>query len=232
MKAYGYIRVSSQAQVQGDGFRRQTQAINAYAKTNGVELVRIFREGGVSGTAEEHERPAFMEMMTAILSNGVRTVIVEGLDRLAREYRVQENLLVFMAAHGVALIAARTGENVTEALQADPMRKALVQVQGVFAELEKNTLVQKLRQAREQKRLVAGKCEGRKPASELRPELLAEVRRLRRAKPGQRRLTFAQIAERLNADGVVGMNGQTFTAPALQSLIYRQRQRKTSRPAG
>ena len=45
-------------------------------------------------------------MLTAILSNGVRTVIVERLDRLAREYGVQEQLLVYLAAKGVALCTA------------------------------------------------------------------------------------------------------------------------------
>jgi hypothetical protein len=43
------------------------------------------------------------------------------------------------------------------------MRKALIQIQGVFAELEKGMLVQKLRKARTQVKLTTGRCEGRKP---------------------------------------------------------------------
>ena len=101
--------------------------------------------------------------MAAILVNGVRTVIVEGIDRLARELRIQEALLVYMAAKGVDLLSARTEENVTQAIQADPMKKALVQIQGVFAELDKNLTVKRLRKARDAKSAEQKKrCEGRK----------------------------------------------------------------------
>ena len=113
MKAFGYVRVSSQGQVDGDGFRRQEEEISAYCKANKIELVDVYREEGVSGTTDETDRPAFQEMVSAILKNGVRTVIVEGLDRLAREYRIQETLIVYLAEKCITLINARTGENVT-----------------------------------------------------------------------------------------------------------------------
>jgi site-specific DNA recombinase len=137
--------------VEGHGFDRQEEACRAYAKKAGYEIVGTFQEEGVSGAKDETERPAFQEMMAAILVNGVRTVIVEGMDRLARELRVQEALLVYMAAKGVDLLSARTEENVTQAIQADPMKKALVQIQGVFAELDKNLAVKRLRKARDAK---------------------------------------------------------------------------------
>lgn len=221
MKAFAYVRVSGKGQVEGDGFRRQEAEIASYAKAHKVEIVHTYREEGVSGTTDEADRPAFQDMVAAILRNGVRTIIVEGLDRLAREYRIQETLLVYLASKGIDLIAARTGENVTEAVMADPMRKALVQIQGVFAELEKGMLVKKLRTAREQKRKVEGKCEGRKPISETDPELLAEVRRLRHAKPGQKRMSYAKIAEQLNAAGRTHSKGKPFTPTGVQSIIAR-----------
>ena len=37
MKAFGYLRVSGQGQVQGDGFTRQEEAIKAYAEKAGYE---------------------------------------------------------------------------------------------------------------------------------------------------------------------------------------------------
>lgn len=226
MEAFGYVRVSGKGQVDGDGFRRQEAEIEAYAKANKVQVVHVYREEGVSGTADEADRPAFQEMVAAILRNGVRTVIVEGLDRLAREYRIQETLLVYLASKSITLIAARTGENVTEAVMADPMRKALVQIQGVFAELEKGLLVKKLRVAREAKREETGKCEGRKGISEAAPELLAEVRRLRHAKPGQKKMSYAKIAEHLNSKGVLNLNGKPFTNSGVQMMLFRHGTRK------
>ena len=59
-RAYGYIRVSGRAQVDGDGLIRQEKAILDYAKANGITIENIFREEGVSGTLEH--RPALAEL--------------------------------------------------------------------------------------------------------------------------------------------------------------------------
>lgn len=229
MKAFGYLRVSSQGQVDGDGFARQEAAIRSYATAHDIELVRIYREEGVSGTVEV--RPALADMMLSLEKNGhgVKLVIIEKLDRLARDLMVQEAIVHDLTDGGFRLESALEGADL---LKKDPSRKLMRQIFGAFSEYDKSMIVEKLRAARMRIREREGRCEGRKPTSELRPELLAEVRRLRRAKPGQKRLTFAQIAERMNDDGVVGMNGQPFTAAALQSLIYRQGKRRASRPAG
>ena len=45
-------------------------------------------------------------------------------------------------------VSASTGEDVTATMRDDPMRKALIQIQGVFAELDKSLLVRKLRKGR------------------------------------------------------------------------------------
>jgi hypothetical protein len=49
---------------------------------------------------------------------------VERLDRLAREYVVQEQLLIYLASKGIVLLNASSGENITEAINSDPMKKA------------------------------------------------------------------------------------------------------------
>ena len=83
------------------------------------------------------------------------------VDRLARELSISEHLRIYLASERINLISAQTGENITEITLNDPMRKALVQIQGVIAELDKSLLVKKLRKARERKRAEQGKCEGR-----------------------------------------------------------------------
>jgi DNA invertase Pin-like site-specific DNA recombinase len=158
-------------------------------------------------------------MVTSILKNGVRTVIIEGLDRLAREYRIQETLLIYLASKGIVLISARTEENVTEAVMADPMRKALVQIQGVFSELEKNLLVKKLRVARERKREATGKCEGRKTFRDSLPEVYAEMKRLRRKPKLGKQMSYAKIAERLNEMGYLNTNGKPFKGNTVLKIL-------------
>ena len=68
-KAYGYSRVSSPGQIDGDGFTRQEQAIEAYAAKHRVKIIGHFREKGVSGTADETDRPAFQEMLGFLAKN-------------------------------------------------------------------------------------------------------------------------------------------------------------------
>ena len=111
----------------------------------------------------------------------------------------------------------------TEAITADPMKKALVQIQGVFAELEKSLLVKKLRHAREQVRHEHGKCEGRKGYREVAPDTLREIRRLRRKRRNVRRKSYQQIAAILNGGGLTTPMGKPFTVNNLRSIIYRHR---------
>ncbi|MHA2068184.1 MAG: recombinase family protein [Candidatus Thorarchaeota archaeon] len=214
--AYAYLRVSGQGQVNGLGFDRQLETIQSFAKDNGYEIAQVFREEGISGTTDEMDRPAFQAMMVEILRNGAKTVIVEGLDRLAREYRIQETLLIYLASKGVCLISARTGENVTQAIDKDPMRKALVQVQGVFSELEKNLLVRKLRNARDKVRMEKGRCEGilpyghpDRPEAEQEQETITRIRLLRRRRRGGfKGMTLQEIAARLNQEGIKTPSGK------------------------
>lgn len=230
MHAFGYVRVSGKGQVEGDGFTRQEETILEFAKANGITVDQFYREEGVSGTTDETDREAFQDMVADILRNGVRTIIVEGMDRLAREYRIQEQLIIFLASKGITLLSARTGEDVTEAMLGDPMKKAMVQMQGIFAELEKSLLVKKLRVARERKREEYGKCEGRKSIKEVNPELLTTIKRLRRKRPGGKQPTYAQVAEKLNAMGYTTVSGKLFTGTNVQSIVHRFKGRKQQTP--
>lgn len=228
LKAYGYLRVSGVGQIDGNGFERQEHAIKAFAQRSKIELVHFYQEQ-ISGVKDEEQREVFQQMVSDILRNGVRTIIVEGLDRLAREYRIQEQLIIYLASKGITLIDARTGEDVTEAVSAEPMKKAMIQMQGIFAELEKNLLVKKLKIARESKRKSEGKCEGRKGWNdnpEKRDVVLLAIKNYRKKPKGKRRMTFIEIADELNksAEGdekLETITGKKWTGPMIQNFIQR-----------
>lgn len=69
-KAFAYLRVSGKGQVEGDGFPRQLEAVRKYAAAHDIKIAKVYREEGVSGTTEWENRPAFAEMMAAMLSDG------------------------------------------------------------------------------------------------------------------------------------------------------------------
>jgi len=216
--AYGYPRVSSKGQTRGHGPRRQRDIIKDFAKRNGYEVVGWYPE---AYTGTEGDRPAFADMLTAILANGVKVIIVESLDRFARDLMVQNALLAKLASEGITLIAANTGEDVTAAMSDDPMRWALVQIQGIFSELDKRQLVRKLKRARAAKKASTGRCEGALPfgAYEGESETLDRVRQLRRKRKGVKRMSVQRIADQLNAEECHNRSGDPWTRGNLWKVM-------------
>ncbi len=224
MRAFSYLRVSDKSQIEGDGFPRQRAAISKHAKQFGLEIVHEYAEQGMTGDSSWSDRPAFQEMVSAILDNGVRTIVVENLTRLARAYVVQDAILVFLASKKVTLISADTGEDVTAAFHGDPMKKAIIQMQAVFSELEKNSLVRKLKAARARSRAEKGRCEGRKPFGEKAGEqdAIERMKRLRRKPVGKaKRMSFAKIAARLQEERFPTRTGKPWSAASVQGILGR-----------
>src|ERR1700733_6264682 len=192
-KAFGYIRVSSDGQVEGSGLDRQRAAIQKFAAANGIQIVRWFSEEGVSGTLEN--RPALGEMMLALMSNGTRCVVVERMDRIARDFWIQASVVRSILAKGFEFLSTAEPDLCSD----DPNRKFIRQMLGCVAELDKNNVVMRLKAGRQRKRQQTGRCEGRKPfgARKGEPELIARVKSLHASGSN-----YEAIARQLNAEGV------------------------------
>jgi DNA invertase Pin-like site-specific DNA recombinase len=195
IKAFAYLRVSGRAQEAGDGYARQLHSINRYAAANDIKIVRIFKERGVSGEKELKDRPAFMEMLAALHANGVRRILIERLDRLARSLLVQESIIAELKRHGFELISA----DEPDLLKDDPYRVMFRQFQGAISQAEKANIVLKLRGARQRMKARTGRCEGRKPygATDGERAIAARMRELRAAG-----MAYDRIAATFNSDSV------------------------------
>jgi site-specific DNA recombinase len=212
-KAFGYIRVSGESQVEGDGPVRQRKAIEAYAKSNGIRVVQWFVEEAVSGTVESKDRPAFSEMLVALLSNGVRTVLVEHLDRLARDVFVQEGTIKLFKEKSLELISVKQPDLCSD----DPNRVAMRQMMGVFAQLDRANIVLKLRAARQRSRAKNGRCEGRKPFGTREGENVV----LHRMKELATTMTYKQIADTLNAEGSTTRTGGRWFPGTVYNILRK-----------
>jgi DNA invertase Pin-like site-specific DNA recombinase len=61
--AVSYLRVSGKGQIEGDGFDRQREAVERYAKTSGFDVLDEYRDEGVSGTRELADRPGLAALL-------------------------------------------------------------------------------------------------------------------------------------------------------------------------
>ena len=82
-KAVAYTRVSSEKQVDNYSLVFQEKTLRNYAKNNNIELLKVFKEEGKSGT--NLLRPAYKEMLEFIEQNDVDVILVHKLDRLHRD---------------------------------------------------------------------------------------------------------------------------------------------------
>src|SRR6516225_9118867 len=156
-KAFSYLRVSGKGQIDGDGFPRQRAVIAKYAKAKRIEIVKEFTEKGVSGTTELEGREALTELCKRLDENGVRLVLVERADRVARDLMVSEVLLQQFRDRGVQVIECEGGQELT-VCDNEPTRVLIRQVLAAFSQFEKTCLVAKLRAARDRVRKENGHC--------------------------------------------------------------------------
>lgn len=210
--AFAYLRVSGRGQIVGDGFARQLTAIRQYATASGYRITRVFREEGVSGGTDWENRPAFSEMMAALLGNGVRTVLVERLDRVARDLLVQESVIGDFQRKGLTLISVSEPDLLSD----DPSRVLMRQMLGAFFQYEKTLLVAKLRGARQRIRTRDGRCEGRKRYGMMQGE--AEIIERIKAMRGKG-MALDRIAETLNRERIKPRAGSRWYPTTISRVL-------------
>jgi DNA invertase Pin-like site-specific DNA recombinase len=219
--AFAYLRVSGKGQVQGDGFDRQRDAVHRFAKLNSYEIIEEFRDEGVSGSRELASRPGLARLLDRIESNGVKTILVERADRLARDLMVNEVIV-----HQFTRLGARVMTSDGADLAADenePTKTLIRQVLAAVSQFEKSVIVLKLRAARERVKRRSGRCEGRKPFGFYPGEapILDRIQRLRRKQRLQPRMSFAAIARILNTDRVPSRTGRPWAPGSVHAIIRR-----------
>jgi DNA invertase Pin-like site-specific DNA recombinase len=220
-RAFAYLRTSSQTNIgeHKDSDKRQRAAIEAYAARDGIEIVGWFYDAAVKGSDPIQIRPGFADMLARIAGNGVRMILVETANRFARDLVVQETGFSYLRGLGISLVPVDAPNYFSG--DDDPMRKAIRQILGVIAELDKSMTVAKLKAARDRMSRDAGhRIEGRKGYSVTSPELIREAKRLARRSPktGKAR-SLRTIAAELAAAGFTTAAGKTFSASQVQRLI-------------
>lgn len=163
----GYIRVSSQGQ-------------NTARQLAGIKLDKEFVDI-MSGSTKEREK--LLECMDYVREGD--TLVVESIDRLARNLRDLQDILHSLFKKGVSVRFIK--ENLTFTGKDDPMANLMLQMMGAFAEFERTMIRSRQKDGIEAAKK-AGKHLGRPPKTD--KKLADEAKKLKEQGTSIRQISF------------------------------------------
>ena len=228
MRTALYTRVSTETQVKGESLADQEHDGRAWATSVGYDVIAAYSDPGLSGSLPASERPGLTDALEALANGSIDGLVIRDLDRLARELTVQEAVLSHVwAREGTHVFTYASGREVLRDDPDDPMRTAMRQMQGVFAQLDRAMIVKKLRDARTNKTRRGGHSNGPAPYGwrtedgELVP--LPDEQSLIRTILAHRDAGMNQtdIAAALNRDGHVTRGGTPWSQQVVSRVLAR-----------
>ena len=160
MKAFGYNRVSHQDQVEsGLGLEDQENKIRAYCQIRSLDLVRIYRENGVSAGIPLAERPEGAKLLKDAATEKIDVVVVLKLDRAFRNTTDCLSTVETWEKKGISLHIIDLGGNSMDTRSA--AGKFMLTVLAGAAEMERNLIKERTRAALKVKRENGYKTGGR-----------------------------------------------------------------------
>lgn len=228
-KALGYIRVSTDEQVKhGQGLEIQRKEIKEYCKKNKIKLLEIFEDAGISGANDINKRKGLNSALEYCKKNDINKLLITKMDRLARDVYIQLWLEKELKICDVEIVSI----NEDNLNGSDYMTVAMRQMVGVFAQLEKNRIADRLlsgrrNKAEEKKQKASGNCpigyRYQYNDSNSNPIVVIDEERATVVKEIYKLYligdSIQKIAEKLNNRGVLSERGKPFTKGAIHVIL-------------
>lgn len=163
-----YVRVST---ADGQTVENQLRDLNLAAERLGWDVVAVFRDDGISGAKGRDKRPGLDALMKGIARREFEMVASWSVCRLGRSLQHLVSLLGDLNAKGIDLYLHIQGIDTST-----PSGRAMFQMLGVFAELERSLISERVKTALARVRLT--KSLGR---PRLAPEKQRRVEKLLRS---------------------------------------------------
>ena len=171
-----YLRVSTTQQTTAN----QERELSEIAERAGWQIVKVYKDHGISGSKGRDGRPAFDALCQAVTRRECDMIMAWSVDRLGRSLKDLVAFLGELRATGVDLFLKQQGIDTST-----PAGKALFQMMGVFAEFEREMIAERVRagMARaKEKGTESGKAIGRpRIAPDLEKRILAALNKPGRA---------------------------------------------------
>jgi len=176
-----YLRVSTLDQTTAN----QERELREVAARMGCEVVRVYRDHGVSGARRRDERPQFDRLCRDATKRQFDAIMAWSVDRLGRSLQDLVKFLSEVHALKIDLYLHQQGLDTTT-----PSGKAMFQMMGVFAEFERAMIQERVRAG-----LARAKAEGKQLG---RPKVDQETEAaIRKALRGRNRPGILKIAKKL-----------------------------------
>ena len=233
MNVFTYVRVSSKGQAEGDGPERQRLACVNFCEFHKLVIVSSFFD---AFTGASDDRPGFSDLLAAIKHNHanadeaqkVKAVVIERMDRLARDLMASEILLRELRQLDVQVFATDQGQLLDMASnEVDPTRILIRQILGALAQWEKSNLVRKLRVARERAAADGRPC-GNKPYGLMEGEQDG-LRQL--AEWDRQGYCNTEVADMMNARGYPSRSGKPWSRHTIAGILARNKRTPSARAA-
>src|SRR3954462_10031347 len=153
-----YLRVSTLEQTTAN----QERELREIASRIGCEIVKVYKDHGISGTRGRDKRPGFDALCRAATKRQFDMVMAWSVDRLGRSPQDLVGFLSEIHALKIDLYLHQQGLDTTT-----PAGKAMFQMMGMFAEFERAIIQERVRAG-----LARAKSEGKRLG---RPPLPADT---------------------------------------------------------
>src|SRR5258705_1071694 len=135
-RAVASLRVSTIEQTTAN----QERELREIAGRMGCEIVRVYKDHGISGTRGRDKRPAFDKLCRDAARREFDVVMAWSVDRLGRSLQDLVGFLSELHALKADLFLHQQGLDTTT-----PARKAMFQMMGMFAEFERAMIQERVR---------------------------------------------------------------------------------------
>jgi len=235
--AVGYVRVSTRKQRdEGDSLPMQIGKIRQYCDLNGLELVGIYGDPGISAKSIK-TRPGLQAVLEMGDRRRIKAVVVFKLDRLARNTRECLDMAEHFRRKKIGL------HSITEKLDTEsPIGEFFFTLMASLAQMERKIIGERLKATLSDKKTrgektggdppygyrvaVSKRANGLKPLKKIVPDF-AEQKIIRRIRQFQREgLSTRQIASALDALGIKTRKGTRWSQTQIVRVLKQNPQER------
>jgi site-specific DNA recombinase len=231
--AIGYVRVSTQEQaIEGVSLDAQRDRLRSYCKVNGIRLVDIVADEGISGSTLE--RPGLQAALRMIKRGRAYTLIVVKLDRLSRSLRdVCALVSDYFTDERYHLLSVCGMVNTHSAVG-----RMLLMNLANFNQFERDMIAERTREALQHMKAQGIRLGHAPYGYEYINQLDDKGRRMLVPRPGEQEVIariaaahaagvgFRDIAKQLNADEIRARRGGKWSGKFASAVLQREGQHK------